>query len=83
MGKDSTCTALFKLWHVIFSELWIVKYRRLMVLTTKLKFLKVQMTEVSITMLLTQHFFYLFYLVLFRHFMSIINFRLSDSTHQH
>ena len=51
MGKDSTCTALFKLWHVIFSELWIVKYRRLMVLTTKLKFLKVQMTEVSITML--------------------------------
>ena len=27
-----------------------------MVLTTKLKFLKVQMTEVSITMLLTQHF---------------------------
>ena len=56
MGKDITCTALFKLWHVIFSELWIVKYRRLMVLTTKLKFLKVQMTEVSITMLLTQHF---------------------------
>ena len=42
MGKDSTCTALFKLWRVIFSELWIVKYRRLMVLTTKLKFLKVQ-----------------------------------------
>ena len=81
MGKDSTCTALFKLWHVIFSELWIVKYRRLMVLTTKLKFLKVQMTEVSITMLLTQ--LILFYLVLFRHFMSIINFRLSDSTHQH
>lgn len=81
MGKDSTCTALFKLWRVIFSELWIVKYRRLMVLTTKLKFLKVQMTEVSITMLLTQ--LILFYLVLFRHFMSIINFRLSDSTHQH
>lgn len=33
MGKDSTCTALFKLWHVIFSELWIVKYRRLMTTT--------------------------------------------------